>query len=199
MAKPKKRQPRKSVPRSHSPIDEVPGARLAKSAARGRRRKVDSPSPAAVATPAPDLPASAGDGREPAREHALPEEVVTELANCLWYLKTRYFRRQWRDEETADPDARTRHALGRLDRAIRALDKAGIRLVDPTGTRYPAGGEAMMTPLQFEPTAEVSADTVSETARPLVFKGNSLIQRGEVFVAVPLRHPVRPDDGKSRD
>jgi hypothetical protein len=125
--------------------------------------------------------------------------VVTELANCLWYLKTRYFRRQWLDVETADPDARTRHALGRLDRAIRALDKAGIRLVDPTGTRYPAGGEAMMTPLQFEPTAGVSMDTVSETARPMVFKGNSLIQRGEVFVSVPLRHHVLPDGSKTRD
>lgn len=198
MAKSSKRQPRKSAPKSGS-LDEVSGARPTKTAAGGRRRKVDPEQAGVVAAPAPDRLASAGDGRELAREHALQEEVVTELANCLWYLKTRFFRRQWLDEETADPDARTRHALSRLDRAIRALDKAGIRLVDPTGTRYPAGGEAMMTPLQFEPTAGVSTDTVSETARPMVFKGNSLIQRGEVFVSVPLRHHVLPDDGKTRD
>ncbi|MGE0575787.1 hypothetical protein [Reyranella sp.] len=172
-----------------------------------RRRKLD-PEPAAVAaTAAPDRPASASDGRESSSEypiheevgHPIREEVVTELANCLWYLKTRYFKRQWLDEENADPDARTRHALGRLDRAIRALDKVGIRLVDPTGTRYPPGGEAMMTPLQFEPTAGISTDTVSQTARPMVFRGSRLIQRGEVFVSVPLRHEVPPDDGKSRE
>jgi hypothetical protein len=198
MAKSSKRQPRKSAPKSGA-RDEVPGARATKTTAGGRRRKIDPESAGVVVAPAPDRPASAGDGREPAREHALPEEVVSELANCLWYLKTKYFRRQWRDEETADPDARTRHALSRLDRAIRALDKAGIRLVDPTGTRYPAGGEAMMTPLQFEPTAGVSTDTVSETARPMVFRGNSLIQRGEVFVSVPLRRDVAPDDSKTRE
>ncbi|MGD9883477.1 MAG: hypothetical protein AB7U95_25535, partial [Reyranella sp.] len=61
------------------------------------------------------------------------------------------------------------------------------------------GGEAMMTPLQFEPTAGISTDTVSQTARPMVFRGSRLIQRGEVFVSVPLRHEVPPDDGKSRE
>lgn len=198
MAKSSKRQPRRSVPKLHAPLEEIPVARPAKTAAGGRRRKVDPSSVAAVAMPAPDRLASAGDGREPVREHAFPEEVVTELANCLWYLKTRYFRRRWLDEETADPDVRTRHALSRLDRAVKALDKAGIRLVDPTGTRYPAGGEAMMTPLQFEPTAGVSTDTVSETARPMVFRGSSLIQRGEVFVAVPVRAYAPPHDSKSR-
>lgn len=198
MAKSSKRQPRKSAPKSRA-VNELSGARPAKTAVGGRRRRVDPESVGVVATPAPDRLASAGEGREPPREHAFPEEVVTELANCLWYLKTRYFRRPWLDGETADPDARTRHALSRLDRAIRALDKAGIRLVDPTGTRYPAGGEAMMTPLQFEPTAGVSTDTVSETARPMVFRGNSLIQRGEVFVSVPLRHHGLPDDSKIRE
>lgn len=196
MAKPSKRQPRKTAPKSGS-RDEVPAAQPGKAMKTGRRRRVDAEPAGAVATPVPERLALAGDGREPAREHAFPEEVVTELANCLWYLKTRYFRRRWLDEDSADPDARTRHALGRLDRAIRALDKAGIRLVDPTGTRYPTGGEAMMTPLQFEPTAGVTTDTVAETARPMVFKGNSLIQRGEVFVAVPLRQHVLPDDSKT--
>lgn len=184
MAKPSKRQPRKTAP---------------KSTKSRRRLTVDAEQAGAMATPVPERLALAGDGREPAREHAFPEEVVTELANCLWYLKTRYFRRRWLDEDSADPDARTRHALGRLDRAIRALDKAGIRLVDPTGTRYPTGGEAMMTPLQFEPTAGVSTDTVAETARPMVFKGNILIQRGEVFVSVPMRDHVLPDDSRTEE
>lgn len=198
MARSSKRPPRKSALKPPA-REEVPGTRPTKAAANARRRTVDPESGGVSAASAPERLASTDEGREAPGAHTLQEEVVTELANCLWYLKTKYFRRPWLDDESAHPDARTRHALSRLDRAVRALDKAGIKLVDPTGTRYPAGGEAMMTPLQFEPTAGISADTVSETARPMVFKGNSLIQRGEVFVAVPLREHAPLDDGAARE
>lgn len=197
MAKSGKRDPRKSKPQS-GPLDDAPRVHLPKTTANRRRRR---PAPEAVGNapmPAPDRLASADGVREPAREHAFHADVVSELATCLWYLKTKYFKRQWLDEEGANPDPRARHALRRLDRAIRALGGAGITLVDPTGTRYPPGGEAMMTPLQFEPTAGLSMDTVSETARPMVFSGNRLIQRGEVFVSVPLRNHAGPDDGEPR-
>lgn len=198
IATPRRGRAAEPEPATASPIEGVSRTRSTK-AATPRRQRAAEPEPAGiVATPAPDASAPPERSGEPAREHLFPEEAVIELANCVWYLKTRYFRRQWQDEDGADPDARTRHALGRLDRAIRALDKAGITLVDPTGTRYPPGSEAMMTPLQFEPTAGVSTDTVSQTARPMVFRGKSLIQRGEVFVSVPLRQEASPDDGKPR-
>lgn len=197
MARTGKRQSRQSASRA-SPLADASRPPSTK-AATTRRRRAAEPEPAGiVATPAPESSAPAGRTGGPAREDLLAEEAVIELANCMWYLKTRYFRRQWLDADSADPDARTRHALNRLDRAIRALDKAGITLVDPIGMRYPPGGEAMMTPLQFEPTAGISTDTVSQTARPMVFRGRSLIQRGEVFVSVPLRQEVRPDGSKPR-
>lgn len=186
MAKSGKRQPRKSAALTGS-LDDAPRVRPTKTTEIRRRRKAE-PEPAGnVPMAAADRVAPAGGAREPASEYAFHEDVVTELANCLWYLKTKHFKKQWLDDENADSDSRARHALRRLDRAIRALGTAGITLVDPTGTRYPPGGEAMMTPLQFEPTAGLSTDTVSETARPMVFSGNRLIQRGEVFVSVPLR------------
>ena len=170
-----------------------------KTTTTGRRRKAQPESAGGAPTPASDRVTPAGGVREPASELAFQAELVTELATCLWYLKTKYFKKQWLDEESADPDARTRHALRRLDRAIGALDKADVRLVDPTGTRYPPGGEAMMTPLQFEPTGGISTDTVSETLRPMMFSGDRLIQRGEVFVAVPLRHHDVADESKPRE
>lgn len=122
-----------------------------------------------------------------AREYTFPVDMVTELANCLWYLKTKYFKRPWLDGDSVDSDPRARQALRRLEKAIKVFDAAGIRLVDPTGTRYPPGAEAMMTALQFEPTAGTTTDTVAETVRPMVFGGNRLIQRGEVIVSVPSR------------
>jgi len=197
MARTSKRRLRQ-VASATSPIEDVSRTRSTK-AATPRRRRAAEPEPAGImAAPVSESSAPAGRTGEPEREHLFPEDAVVELANCVWYLKTRYFKRPWLDEDSADPDARTRHALRRLDRAIRALDKAGITLVDPTGTRYPPGGEAMMTPLQFEPTAGVSMDTVVQTARPMVFRGKSLIQRGEVFVSVPLRQEPLPDGGKPR-
>ena len=124
-------------------------------------------------------------GPSAAPEYSFSVDVVTELVNCLWYLKTKYFKRQWLDEDSVDPDPRARQALRRLEGAIKALEAAGIRLVDPTGTRYPPGAEAMMTALQFEPTPGIATDLVAETVRPMVFGGSRLIQRGEVIVSVP--------------
>lgn len=197
MAKSGKRHPRKSQPQSGS-LDDAPRASAPKTAATRPRRKAKPEAASTASMPAPDRLAPADGVPELARERAFHEDVVSELATCLWYLKTKFFKRQWLDEESADTDRRARHALRRLDRAIRVLEGAGIRLVDPTGTRYPPGGEAMMTPLQFEPTVGLSTDTVSETARPMVFSGNRLIQRGEVFVSVPLRNHAMPDDGDPR-
>lgn len=197
MAKSGKRHLRKSKSHTGS-LDDAPRTRPARTAAARRRRKVDPDAASDAPVLAPDRLTPADGVREPARQHALHEDVVSELATCLWYLKTKYFKKQWLDEESADPDPRARRALRRLHRAIRALEGAGIRLVDPTGTRYPPGGEAMMTPLQFEPTAGLATDTVSETAQPMVFSGNRLIQRGEVFVSVPVRNHAMPDDSDPR-
>lgn len=161
-------------------------------------RKTERDSEGDTVQPESEPAASTGSLRSAEGAYTFPADVVTELANCLWYLKTKYFRRNLVDEADDGTDPRARHALRRIDRTLRALEAASIRLVDPTGTRYPPGGEGMMSPLQFEPTAGVSMDTVSETLRPLVFSGNRLIQRGEVLVSVPLRERDGPDENQSR-
>ncbi len=143
----------------------------------------DRPARGAEADPPPGPGAGAG-------EPAAPGLLIAEVATCLWYLKTKHFKRDWDDAETGDDDPRVRRALGRINRSIDALRKSRIEVHDPTGRRYPRGGEAMMRPVQFLPTAGVDCETVTETVLPVIFSGNRLLQRGEVFVAVPKDEPA---------
>lgn len=135
-------------------------------------------------------------------------KLVAELATCLWYLKTKYFKREWEDDTNDDEEPRVRRALGRLDKGIDALKENGIEVQDPTNKRYPQGGEGMMRPIQFQPTAGLSFEMVTETVVPIIYFAERLIQRGEVFVGVPQEKPehameqatdtiMTSDDGKT--
>jgi hypothetical protein len=114
------------------------------------------------------------------------DTVIAEAATCLWYLKTKYFKRDWKSEDATDDDPRTRRAIGRLNKCLDALKANGIEIDDPTNTRYPSGGENMMRPIEFQPTAGLTYERVTETIAPIVYRNGQLIQRGEVFVAVPM-------------
>jgi hypothetical protein len=112
--------------------------------------------------------------------------VLGEVATLIWHLKTRHFGRQWSDSDPDADDPRDRRALARLQRAVDALAKGGIMIEDPTGWRYPDGGEGWMKPVQITPTPGVEASVVTDTVRPIVYRDDRLIQRGEVFVASPI-------------
>ena len=134
----------------------------------------------ASAPPTQEQPAETA----PAEEGAA-DRVLAELATCLWYLKTKHFKRNWEEADTGDDDPRVRRTLGRLSKGIDALKREGVEVDDPTNKRYPQGGEGMMRPIEFEPTAGLTFDLVTDTVTPIVYRGDRLIQQGEVFVAVP--------------
>ncbi len=157
--------------------------------------------PAAFRAELPAMPAQ-GEGAEPGASPPTPERsasspaqhppeprlarALADLATCLWYLQTRYFKRRWGAADGPEEDPRARRALGRLARGIDALQAAGVVVQDPTDQRYPPGADAYLRPLQFQPTAGLSVEKITETVTPAVFWSDRLIQRGEVFVAVPL-------------
>ncbi len=122
-------------------------------------------------------------------------QLIAEIASCLWYLKTKHFKKAWGNDATddgdTDEDPRVRRAIGRLNRGIDALKDNGIEIDDPTNKRYPPGGEGMMRPLQFQPTAGLTCEMVTETVTPIVYRNGQLVQRGEVFVAVPQEIPQK--------
>lgn len=125
--------------------------------------------------------------------------MLAEVATSMWYLKTKHFRKAWDDDDPDLEDRRERRALGRLAKGIEALTEAGVEVHDPTNERYPAGGEATMKPIQLDPTPGISFATVTETVRPVVYLGQARIQRGEVFVAVPLEDDTEKSDAEKSD
>lgn len=110
--------------------------------------------------------------------------LLAEVATCLWYLKTKFFKRDWENEDNGDDDPRVRRALGRLYRTIDILKKAGLEIDDRTGKRYYSGTESLIKPM-FQPTAGLTYEKVAEMAVPIVHLNGQLIQRGEAFIAVP--------------
>jgi hypothetical protein len=126
------------------------------------------------------------DDLQAAGECQSSARLLAEVATCLWYLKTKFFRRDWASEDVTDDDPRTRRAIGRLNKCLDAIKANGIEIDDPTNTRYPSGGENMMRPIEFQPTAGLTYERVTETIAPIVYRNGQLIQRGEVFVAVPM-------------
>lgn len=112
-------------------------------------------------------------------------KAINEMGTSLWYLKTRFFKKDWDDQISSSDDPRERRAIGKINKCIDSLLDAGIEIVDPVNKRYPKGSEATMNPLQFIPTEGITAEMVTETFTPIVFVNNKILQRGEVFVAVP--------------
>lgn len=115
--------------------------------------------------------------------------LVAEFATFLWYLKTKYFKRDWATLDTGDDDARVRRLLGRLERAIQVLRDNGVEVQDPTGKRYPPGGESLMHPIDRQQQDGIACDIVAETVTPIIYLSSRLIQRAEVFVAVAVDKP----------
>ena len=113
----------------------------------------------------------------------VPNSCAVELANCLWYLKTKFFRKAW-ESDSGNEDARARRALSRLQKGIESLQTLGVEVHDPVSQRYTAGSEATIVPIQFQPTPGVKHETITETVVPLVKRQGNVVQRAQVFVAV---------------
>ena len=110
---------------------------------------------------------------------------IAETATCLWYLKTNFFKTAWREFDFDKEDPRVRRALNRIQKTVDKLSEGGIEIHDPVNKRYPPGSEGMMRPVQLLPTDGIEFETVVETLSPVIFYNERLLQRGEVFVAIP--------------
>jgi len=126
------------------------------------------------------------------------DRMLSEVATCLWYLKTKHFRQSWDTEDRSDDDPKVRRALGRVNNCLAVLKAGNIEIQDPTNKRYPPGIGYLMKPVQLQPTPGITVEKVVETVKPIVFRNGRLIQQGEVFVAVPEENS-QPADASATD
>jgi len=112
-------------------------------------------------------------------------KVLAEVATSLWHVKTKFFKLRWDQDEREVDNPKARRLLGRINRGIQALQDCGLELKDPTGERYPPGSEHSMYPVQMLPTPGIVEESVSDTVTPLIYLNDKMIQRAQVFVAVP--------------
>lgn len=124
-----------------------------------------APAPAAVPAPAPS---------------ALPDGVsssLSALATHVWRAKGKLV------DEAGVPRDETRRAFRHIESAFEAFAQMGLTMNDWIGQPYDPGLPVKV--LTFQPTPDVTRDTVVEAVRPTVIWRDQLLQLGEVIVGIP--------------
>lgn len=142
------------------------------------------PAPTAEAAPAPvpvveTVPADSTD---------LPDEVVAAIATDVWRTRRKIGDGQDRDQPREQRQA-ARHLRAVWDR----LAEAGVEIQEHERVPFDLG--MMLDVLAYQDDPDVTKETILETVRPSVYRGERCIQVGQVIVAVPEKGQ---DDG-SRD
>lgn len=133
---------------------------------------------AAANAPAPIAPVAATG---PAVSGAAPspqDEGMAALATNIWRAKMRLI-----DAKTGEPREENRRLYRHIEGAMEAFASLGVRLTDWLDQPYDAG--LPLKVISFQPTPEVTCDTVIEAVRPTVFWQDRLLQVGEVIVGIP--------------
>jgi len=106
-------------------------------------------------------------------------KLVAEIATQSWQLRQRMI-----DPRTGGPKDDMRKPFRHIVSIMDTLSEAGVQIQDHTGKPY-RSGLAVQT-LAFQPTGEVTRETIIETVRPSVYLNAKQIQQGQVIVGKPL-------------
>jgi hypothetical protein len=133
--------------------------------------------PAAVAPPPvalPVVPLPIFDGQS-----------LTPLDTSLAVLATHIWRAQGRmvDPKTHEPREDMRRLYRHIEGSLDTFAGMGVRICDWVGHPYDTG--LPLKVISFQPSSELSCDTVIEAVRPAVYWQDRLIQVGEVVVGIP--------------
>lgn len=131
----------------------------------------------APAVPPASISPAAATGPTVESTDALGASIAA-LATHIWRAQTRMV-----DPKTGAPREETRRLYRHIEGALEALTGMGVRLSDWIDQPYDAGLPVKV--LSFQPTPEVTRDTVIEAVRPAVFWQDRLLQVGEVIVGIP--------------
>jgi hypothetical protein len=122
----------------------------------------------------------------------IPDDVqemlgpLVEVATNTWRLKVRMI-----DPDTSEPKEETRKLFRFVEGLFRALDDAGIQVIDKTGKPYDNGMSEKV--ISFEQIPGLMKEEIIETIRPSVRWKGRPIHNGEIIVGIPVIK-ILPED-----
>jgi uncharacterized protein with von Willebrand factor type A (vWA) domain len=134
------------------------------------KMKQDAPAPATLATPDSQQLEMAG--------------AIASLATNVWRAKAKMV-----DASTGEPSDEMRRPYRHVAGAMESIEQLGVTINDYFGQPYDPGLPVKV--ITFQPTPDITRDTVLEVIRPSVIWKGVLIQMGEVVVGVP-ETPIPP-------
>ena len=137
-----------------------------------------------------DLPAGAPfEGRDRPASMEIPQDIqellgpLGEMATNAWRLKVRMI-----DATTGEPKEETRKLYRFVEGLFRALDEAGIQVIDKTGRPYDSGMPEKV--ISYEQTPGLAKEEIIDTVRPSVRWKERALFNGEIIVGIPVIEPV---------
>ncbi len=138
-----------------------------------------------------------GEPSAPAPEGMFPPptERITEPGRCLGEMGVGLWRAQQALEKDAEGEPVDRKMYRALEAMLAALNKAGVEIVERTGTNLSNGHYRDIVVVATEPSADVQQEIIVETLKPAVQwrhgfphvgPENVLVQASEVVTKSPL-------------
>lgn len=122
---------------------------------------------------------------EPAAPANAPASSDTDLDAPLADLATHVWRARYRLRDNAQPVDTLRRTSRHIDSAVETFRLLDLDLKDWVNEPYDPGLPVKV--LTFQPTENLTRDTIIEVIRPAVLWRNRLLQSGEVVVGTPLK------------
>ncbi len=177
-------EPRKLARLPEAPLDKALAEVQALKNAPPSAAPASPPPPPAAVPPAPIAPAEATGPAAPAEQSNPLDAPLAVLATNIWRAQARML-----DPKTGEPREEHRRLYRHIEGALEAFNTMGVRLSDWLGQPYDSGLPVKV--LSFQPTPDLSRDTVIEAVRPAVFWQDRLLQVGEVIVGIPPSTPSK--------
>lgn len=117
--------------------------------------------------------------RNPESDIAALLGPLAEIATHAWRLKVRMI-----DAETGEPKEQTSKLYRFVEGLFRALDEAGIQVVDKTGKPYDEGMPEKV--ISFEQTPGLAREEIIDTVRPTIRWRERPLCNGEIIVGLPV-------------
>lgn len=138
-----------------------------------------------------DLPAGAPfEGRDRPATMEIPKDIqellgpLGEMATNAWRLKVRMV-----DSTTGEPKEETRKLYRFVEGLFRALNDAGIQVIDKTGRPYDSGMPEKV--ISYEQTPGLAKEEIIDTVRPSIRWKERALFNGEIIVGIPvIEHPA---------